>query len=100
MLYGLKQARHKWNIEFDSKMTKHDFTQLVSNLCIYICYDHKGVAIITVWVDNLLLFTLSDKAMEAMVDNVKSEWQMTDLREPSKIVSIKIAINNHTVTIS
>ena len=100
MLYGLKQARHKWNIEFDSKMTKHDFTQLVSNLCIYICYDYKGVAIITVWVDNLLLFTLSDKAMEAMVDNVKSEWQMTDLRELSKIVSIKIAINNHTVTIS
>jgi len=38
--------------------------------------------------------------MVAMTDNVKSKWQMTELGEPSKIVGIEIAINDHSVTIS
>jgi len=99
-LYGLKQARREWNIEFDNKVTKHGFTQLLSNPCVYIHRNHKGVAIITVWVDNLLLFASSDGAMVAMTDDVKSKWQMTELGEPSKIVGIKITISDHKVTIS
>ena len=35
-----------------------------------------------------------------MSDNVKSEWQMTELGEPSKIVGIEITINDHSITIS
>jgi len=38
--------------------------------------------------------------MTAMEDNVKSEWQMTKLREPSKIIGIKITIDERLVTIS
>jgi len=38
--------------------------------------------------------------MTAMEDNVKSEWQMTKLGEPSKIIGIEIAINECSVTIS
>jgi len=99
-LYGLKQAGREWNIEFDNKVKKHNFTQLLSDPCVYIRHDHNGIAIITVWVNNLLLFASSDKAMTAMEDNVKSEWQMTELGEPFKIVGIEIAINERSVTIS
>ena len=99
-LYGLKQAGQEWNIEFDNKVKKHNFTQLLSDPCVYIHCDHNGIAIITVWVDNLLLFASSDKAMTAMEDNVKSKWQMTKLGEPSKIIGIEIAIDEHSVTIS
>src|SRR6266850_2381147 len=98
--YGLKQAGREWNIEFDNKVTKHGFTQLLSDPCIYIRRNHKGVVIITVWVDDLLLFASSDGAMVAMTDDVKSEWQMTELGEPSKIIGIEITINDHKVTIS
>jgi len=55
--------------------------------------------IITVWIDNLLLFASSNKAIIAMEDNVKSKWQMTKLGEPFKIVGIEIAINEHSMTI-
>src|SRR6266850_4303135 len=99
-LYGLKQAGREWNAEFDNKVRKHGFTQLLSDPCVYICHDHKGIAIIMVWVDDLLLFALSEEAMTIMKDNLKSEWQMTDLREPSKIVGIKITIDDRSVMIS
>ena len=99
-LYGLKQAGREWNIEFDDKVQKHGFTQLLSDSCVYIRRDHRGIAIITVWVDNLLLFASSIEAMEAMCDNLKSEWQMTELGEPSKIVGIEIAVGERSITIS
>jgi len=57
------------------------------------------MAIITIWVDNLLLFASSDKAMFKMKDQIKSEWQITDLGEPQKIVSIEITLKDHMVTI-
>jgi len=53
-----------------------------------------------VWVDDLLLFALSEEAMTIMKDNLKSEWQMTDLGEPSKIVGIEITIDDRSVMIS
>ena len=99
-LYGLKQAGREWNIEFDDKMKKHGFVQLLSDPCVYIRRDHRGIAIITVWVDDLLLFASSIEAMEAMSDDLKSEWQMTELGEPSKIVGIEIVIGERSITIS
>src|SRR6267142_3281687 len=100
MLYGLKQAGREWNAEFDNKVRKHGFTQLLSDPCVYIHHDHKGIAIITVWVDDLLLFASSEEAMTIMKDNLKSEWQMTDLGEPSKIIGIEITIDDRSVMIS
>ena len=81
-------------------MRKHGFTQLLSDPCVYIRRDHKGIMIITVWVDDLLLFASSEEVMIMMKDNLKSEWQMTDLGEPSKIVGIKITIDDRSVMIS
>jgi len=46
--------------------------------------------IITVWVDNLLLFTTSDLLMKKMKNDICTEWETTDLREPFKIIGIEI----------
>jgi Reverse transcriptase (RNA-dependent DNA polymerase) len=60
----------------------------------------KELAIITVWVDDLLMFATSDHTMEAMKNDIRSEWEMTDLGEPTKIVRIKITLKEQMVTIS
>jgi len=57
------------------------------------------MAIITVWVDDLLLFASSKEAMDKMMNQIKSEWQITDLGEPQKIVGIEITMKDHMVTI-
>ena len=46
--------------------------------------------IITVWVDDLLLFASNDAMMKYMKGSIESKWQATDLGEPSKIIGIKI----------
>ena len=72
------------------KVHKHEFCHLQSDPCMYI---HKGdddFLIVTVWVDNLMLFASLAKLIQQMKADLQSEWEMTDLGEPAKIVGIEI----------
>jgi Reverse transcriptase (RNA-dependent DNA polymerase) len=99
-LYGLKQSGREWNIEFDKQIRKHNFKRLRADPCAYIRRSDNDVAIITVWVDDLLLFAGSEKAMESMKKDLRSEWEITDMGEPSKIIGIEIKRTNDSITIS
>ena len=63
MLYGLKQSGHKWNHKLDSKLKNLGYTRLYSDPCAYIQHDGDNTSIITVWVNNLLLFASGDDLM-------------------------------------
>ena len=58
------------------------------------------MAILTVWVDYLLLFASSDKIMEQTISDIQSIWEVTILGEPTKIVGIEITQTNDAITIS
>jgi len=52
-----------------------------------------------VWVDDLLLFAMLDALMEKMKQNISTEWETTDLREPSKIIGIEITQSANAISI-
>ncbi len=56
--------------------------------------------IVTVWVDDLLLFVTMNKLIERTKTSLEAEWELTDLGEPVKIVGIEIALGDCSVTIS
>jgi hypothetical protein len=99
-IYGLKQAGWVWNIEFDLAMQKYSYKPLISDPCTYILHQGEDFVIITVWVDDLLLFGTLDELIEQTVAQLKAEWEITDLGEPVKIVGIEIALGNRSITIS
>ena len=100
MLYGLKQASREWNRELDCKLKKRGYVHLCSDPCIYIWHVDKDFVIITVWVDDLLLFLTTIVLMNKMKSDIKSEWKVTDLGDPTKIVGIEIMINPGSIAIS
>jgi len=60
----------------------------------------KGdLEIITVWVDDLLLFATSVKLMSEMKEMIRGEWEVTDLGELAKIVGIEIQMKPTEVII-
>lgn len=65
-LYGLKQSGREWNNELDEKLQKHQFTCLHSDPCAYIHGGSKSFEIITIWVNDLLLFASSAVLNEKM----------------------------------
>ena len=99
-LYGLKQSGREWNIELDGKMKQFGFKRIYSDPCVYIKWDGDDIAILTVWVDDLLLFTSSDKLMEQTISDIRSVWEVTILGEPTKIVGIEISQTDDSITIS
>src|SRR6202046_682889 len=99
-LYGLKQSGREWNKQLDGKLRNHGYKRLTSDPCTYVRWDGDNVAIITVWVDDLLLFTSNDATMEHMKQSIESKWQATDLGEPSKIIGIEITIMPEYLRIS
>jgi hypothetical protein len=62
--------------------------------------NNNRIGIITVWVDDLLLFTMTDMSMQIMKQDIHSQWEMTNLGEPTKIVGIEITLRDRTVIIS
>ena len=60
----------------------------------------EHLEIITVWVDDLLLFATSNNLMNKMKDQIKSIWEVTDLGDPAKIIGIEIAISKNSIIIS
>jgi hypothetical protein len=97
-LYGLKQPGCDWNNELDLKV--HDYQHLFSDPCAYIRRVDGDLGILTIWVDDSLLFASSDETMDHMKDTLRSEWEVTNLGEPSKIVGIKVTRSDDTITIS
>jgi len=53
-----------------------------------------------VWVDNSLFFASSDETMDHVKDTLCSEWEVTDLGEPSKIVGIEVMCSDDIIMIS
>ena len=99
-LYGLKQAGREWNKELDRKLKKKGYVRLHSNPCVYIMRIGEDLAIITVWVDDLLLFATTIILMDRMKSDIKSKWEVTDLGEPTKIVGIEITMTPDSIAIS
>ena len=89
-LYGLKQSGREWNKEFDNKIKAFGFQRLKSDPCVYIRRDADGISILTVWVDDLLLFASSEQLMKRMKEDIGSQWEATDMGDPTKIVGIEI----------
>ena len=89
-IYGLKQSGQEWNTELDKQLTCYGFQILISDPCAYIKWDGNKISIITVQVDNLLLFISDDEIFVKVKEYIESTWETTDIGEPTKIISIEI----------
>ena len=60
----------------------------------------EKMAIVTMWVDDLLLFADSAETMAEIKTDICTEWETTDMGEPSKIVGIEINQSPDGISIS
>ena len=71
---NLKQSGREWNKELDTRLKSFGFQPLRSDPCAYVRRDGEHLEIITVWVDDLLLFATSDDLMNKMKEQIQSKW--------------------------
>jgi len=101
-LYGLKQAGREWNNKLNKQLESLGWKPTIVDPCAYTRRTADGIEVVAVWVDDLLLFASDTKLMTKMKLKLKSTFEITDLREPAKIVGIEIDRDwaNRTIMIS
>jgi hypothetical protein len=99
-LYGLKQAGREWNREFDKRLKTLCFRSLASDPCAYTRQTQGNLEILTVWVDDILLFACIQKGMDDMKADLTSVVDLTDIGEPLKIIGIEITWKPDSIAIT
>ena len=89
-LYGLKPAGREWNSVLGSRMRMLGFRLLISDPCVYVQRRSINLEIMTVWVNDVLLFANAQEVMVKQQRELKGTFELTDIGEPSKIISIEI----------
>ena len=66
---------------------------------MYIKRDGDFVIILTIWVDDILLFGTSDKSLDEIISDISRIWEVTVLGDPAKIVGIEITQSEDSIKI-
>jgi Reverse transcriptase (RNA-dependent DNA polymerase) len=100
MLYRLKQSGHERNIQLNQKLASNGFKNLYSDPYVYIQRGPDGTQIITIWVNDLLVFTIAIESMKNLKHEISEMFKVSDLSEPNKIVGIEISCDREKKSIT
>jgi len=100
-LYGLKQSPRMWNQKIDNFLLhEQGFTRLNSDHGTYIRRSNQSLAIIALYVDDLLILTDSLETMTTLKLNLSQTFAMTDCGEIHHFLGIKITRDRNKRTIT
>ena len=101
-LYGLKQAGRTWHQTIDPALKQLGLTPLNNDYCVYIHRAGKEMIIISLYVDDLFLFTSSPALLRQFKQGLMDRFEMEDLGEARLVLGMHITRNRsaRTLTIS
>ena len=89
-LYGLKQAGRTWNQKIDDVLHSSGFSALDADHCIYRTEDGSAHIIISLYVDDLLLFSNNLRALTSFKGALSTRFDMKDLGEATFVLGMEI----------
>ena len=89
-LYGLKQSPRMWNQKIDQYLINQGFIRLQADHSIYIRQMDRSLAIIALYVDDLLIFTDTIETMKNLKFALSNKFEMTDCGELYHFLGIQI----------
>jgi hypothetical protein len=93
-LYGLKQAPKQWHDKFDQVILSDGFSSVSVDKCVYTKTSDNEYVIISLYVDDMLIFGSSMNIVHSTKHFLASKFDMKDMGEASVILGIKIVRSN------
>ena len=97
IIYGLKQLARYFNRRFHDRLLHLGFIQMFADPCAYI--DLTTGIIIAIWVDDILLFSTSINAIDAVKKALAEEFSMKDVGELAYFLGIQVSRDRANKTI-
>jgi hypothetical protein len=92
-IYGLKQAGRSWYQKIDTYLESIGLTRTSADNCVYFKRSNDGIIIVTVYVDDLLIFANKMSEIDELKKRLNEKFEMADLGEAHYILGIQIKRN-------
>ncbi|KAL0453806.1 UNVERIFIED_CONTAM: Retrovirus-related Pol polyprotein from transposon RE1 [Sesamum latifolium] len=90
-LYGLKQASRQWNAEFTAKVQAFGFVQSKHDHCLFSKISTKGMIILLVYVDDILITRNSESQIQEVKTYLNDQFSIKDLGVAKYFLGLEIA---------
>ena len=97
-LYGLKQSGRIWHQKFRKYLISIGFSPIPADPCVFI--NSQTGAIISVYVDDLLIFSPKISCINAVKKQLKQEYKIRDLGEVDHILGVRVRRNRRARTLT
>ena len=88
-LYGLKQSGRIWNQKFERTVIKLGFRVIISDKCIFLRVTGDEMAIIALYVDDILVLTKTKSLMDEVKGSIKQAFKVKDSGPVNRILGIQ-----------
>jgi hypothetical protein len=95
-IYGLKQAGRVWNTNLNQALIGLGFTPMAADPCVYIKTCSAQLVIISVYVDDMVIFADSAKLLGATKTAIASKFETADLGQVRHILGIEVTRDRST----
>lgn len=89
-IYGLKQSGRTWYRTLDDVLRKQGYIRLESDRCVYVLRREKVKVILSVYVDDMIVFANTRQALKEAIDALGKFVELKDLGEPRYILGIEV----------
>ncbi|KAJ9481045.1 hypothetical protein VN97_g12463 [Penicillium thymicola] len=90
-LFGLRDSAALWNKELDTRLVKIGFHALDDDPCVYIKTHNGSTWFLLVHVDDFIGAAPTDEEVEQIFQQVKGQFEIKDMGEPSRFLGSAIA---------
>ena len=99
-LYDLRQSPKNWFGTMDDHLSKIGFRSLKLDLCVYVFEDKTSTAILTLYMDNILLLGNNKQLLGKLKKKLMDRFEMTDLGDVSKALGMNVTRDRENGTIT
>ena len=92
-IYGLKQAGRCWNKKITSVLEQQKLKRSQADPCVFYSTSEKKILIVTLWVDDVIIFSNNEKLKKQIKFNLEKHFDMKDLGPVKKCLGMNISRN-------
>ncbi|KAF2350629.1 Reverse transcriptase RNA-dependent DNA polymerase [Trinorchestia longiramus] len=92
-LYGLKQSPKCWNTALDGHLKQLGFKQFKNDACIYTHVSNKGLCIIAMYVDDIIIASNCIDEINEIKSCLSAKYKMKDLGKLSYFLGTCVALS-------
>lgn len=93
-IYGLKQAANVWNNEIHTFLIKLNFEQSKNDSCLYSRRVMNDWCFLLIYVDDIILFSKSNEAIDNIIKLIASKFDIHDLGEIKYYLGMEVTKDN------